>query len=316
MSSKLRSSGLISAPLYLCCVTAVTVFIFAVAMALRPSFAHEIFALTGLEVMPQAAPYSFYALRVAPLFRQHCDSCHGPDRQKADLRLDSYAYAMRGGRHGAIVEPGDPKASELIKRIMLPVGDDHAMPPEGKTPLSPNEVTVIRMWIAAGASPTATHVKGAPPLVAEVKFPEFDPEAARRKRAPLANLYRQLSQRYPGLLAYESRDSPDMALDAALRGRAFTDSDLKAFLPVAGRIVRMDLSGTAVTGSSATTLSHMSALQSLRLTNTKIGDEVVSVLLRLNSLKVLTVAGTHTTQAGLAPLVKRGVVVHGGDNTD
>ena len=121
--------------------------------------------------MPQATPNSFYAARVAPLFAQHCISCHGETRQKAELRLDSYAFVRRGGRHGVVIRPGDPKSSELMTRITLPVGDDKAMPPEGKTPLSPDDVTVIRLWIRAGASPTTRAIKGAPQLVADIKIP-------------------------------------------------------------------------------------------------------------------------------------------------
>ena len=45
----------------------------------------------GLETVPQAAPGSFYTVRVAPLFADHCIGCHGENRQKAELRLDSFA---------------------------------------------------------------------------------------------------------------------------------------------------------------------------------------------------------------------------------
>ena len=45
-----------------------------------------------------------------------------------------------------------PRHSELFARISLPPSDDRAMPPSGKTPLTEDEVTVIRLWIAGGAS--------------------------------------------------------------------------------------------------------------------------------------------------------------------
>jgi hypothetical protein len=263
--------------------------------------------------MPQATPGSFYAARVAPLFAQRCNSCHGEGRQKAELRLDSYAFVLRGGRHGAVIRPGDPKASELMTRIILPAGDDKAMPPEGKTPLSPDDVTVIRLWIAAGASPTTppSAIKGAPRLVAEVTFPDLDPAAARHLRAPLAGAMGQLSARYPGIIVYESRSSADLELNAALRGTAFTDADLKAFLPLRGHIVLLDLSGTTVTDASASILAQMTALKTLRLTNTRTGDATISALASLKSLKSLTVAGTGATKATLTSLSRHGVAIHG-----
>ena len=318
MPSEPHAPGSLSAPLYLLCVALVTGLAIAAAMTLRPAFAHKVLEMAGLEAKPQAAPGSFYAVRVAPLFAQHCISCHGENRAKAELRLDSYAFALRGGRHGAVIRPGDPKASELMTRITLPAGDDKAMPPEGKTPLSPDDVTVIRLWIAAGASPTLppSAIKGAPRLVAEVTLPDSNPAATRRQRAPLASVMQQLSTRYPGIIVYESRSSADLELSAALRGAAFTDADLKAFLPLRGRIVLMDLSGTAVSDASAETLVKMTGLKTLRLTNTKIGDATVSALAPLKSLRSLTVTGTGATKAALASLSQHGVTVHGDNDAD
>src|ERR1700677_3493807 len=103
MSSEPRASGYLSVPLYLLCVALMTGAAIAVAMALRPAFGHKMLEMIGLETMPQAAPGSFYTARIAPLFAQHCTSCHGDTRQKAELRLDSYAFVLLGGRHGAVV---------------------------------------------------------------------------------------------------------------------------------------------------------------------------------------------------------------------
>jgi hypothetical protein len=318
MSSRPRAFRHLSVPAYFASVALVTGLGVAGTMAIRPAFAHRVLELAGLEAMPRAAPGSFYSLRVAHPLAEHCVSCHGENRQKAELRLDSYAFVMRGSRHGAVIVPGNPKSSELMTRIALPPGDDRAMPPEGKTPLSPDEVTVIRLWIAAGASPTMkpSSIRGAPRLVAEVKFPELDPSAARRLRAPLAGEVERLSASYPGLVVYESRNSADLELNAALRGSAFTDSDLKAFLPLRTRILRIDLSGTSVTDASAGTLAQMTALKTLRLANTRTGDAILSALSELKPLKSLTVTGTLATKSALAPLVKNGVEIHGDSNAD
>ena len=316
MTSAPRVSGYLSAPAYFAGVVLVTGLGVAMAMVLRPAFGHRVLEFAGLEAMPQPSSGSFFAKRVAPLFAESCMACHGDDRQKGELRLDSYAFAMRGGRHGAVILPGDPKASELKTRISLPAGDEKAMPPEGKTPLSPDQVTVIRLWIAAGASPTMAVIKDAPRLVAEVKIPELDPVAARRLRAPLADEVRKLSGRYPGLLDYVSRNSADLDVNAALSGPAFSDADLKAFLPLSAHIQRLDLSGTTITDASAPILAQMTALKTLRLANTKTGDTTISALVSLKSLKSLTVTGTGATKAALAPFAKKGVEIHGDTNAD
>jgi hypothetical protein len=305
--------GYLSVWPYLALVVLLTGLGIAAAMALRPAFANSMLEFLALQATPLAAPNSFYAVRVAPLFESHCVSCHGERRQKAALRLDSYAFALRGGRHGAVIRPAGVKDSELMKRISLPSSDDRAMPPEGKTPLSPDDVTVIRLWIAAGASPSApvTAIKGAPRLVRDVIIPTLDPGRAARQRAALAAEVQRLSARYPGLLAYESRDSAGLELDASSRGPGFGDANLKEFEPLKSHLLRVDLSGTAITDASADVLSKMSALTTLRLTSTKTGDGIIAALVPLKSLKFLTVTGTAVTRSALAPLRDRGVIVHG-----
>ncbi len=139
--------------------------------------------LAGLEKPLTAVPGSFYTVRVQPLFARHCAGCHGERMAKAQLRLDSFDAAMRGGKHGAVVMAGNVKDSELYFRMTLPADDDRAMPPSGKEPLTKDELTVVRLWIEQGASGTRTAIKGAPRLVAPITIPEFDPEAARKARA-------------------------------------------------------------------------------------------------------------------------------------
>ena len=313
MSDNTRATGYLPAWLYLALVALVTTLGIAIAMALRPAFANSVLEFLHLQATPQAARDSFYAVRVAPLFENHCISCHGERRQKAALRLDSYAFALRGGRHGTVIRAGDIKHSELMERITLPPSDDRAMPPEGKTPLSPDEIKVIRLWIGAGASPSikVAAIKGAPRLVRDVAIPNFDLAQAMRQRATLAAEVDRLSRRYPGLLSYQSRNSADMELDASSRGAAFGDADLKAFAPVTSRLVRIDLSGTGITDASAPLLAAMPALKALRLANTKTGDNLVAALVPLKSLKSLTVTGTGATQASLASLRARGVTIYG-----
>src|SRR3712207_7414769 len=52
------------------------------------------------------------------LFRSgNCYECHGPDKQKAGLRLDSRAAALRGGDLGAAVVPGKPAESTLVRAV-------------------------------------------------------------------------------------------------------------------------------------------------------------------------------------------------------
>jgi uncharacterized membrane protein len=255
--------------------------------------------------LPRSNPAFFYGAHVEPIFVTHCYSCHGPDKRKGRLRLDSYDLLMRGGEHGAVIKAGNAKGSELFHRVTLSPSDDDAMPPQGKRPLAANEVKLLELWIAAGASSTlaANAIKDAPtdvvPFVAEVTFPETDPAAVAQLRAPLAQQVAQLKQRFPDLLDYESRGSADLLVDASALGSRFGDDDLAALQPVVGQIVTADLSGTAVTDRSAPLLASMKRARVLRLTNTKITDATVLALGGLDRLQALDLYGTAITPACL-----------------
>jgi len=99
-----------------------------------------------------AAAQTVYGVRITPIFNRSCVSCHGPAKVKGDLRLDSYAGLMRGGKDGEDVEPWQPAQSEIVRRINLPSDDDERMPNNGKNPLTADEIHLIEQWIAAGAS--------------------------------------------------------------------------------------------------------------------------------------------------------------------
>jgi hypothetical protein len=305
-----EASARLSAPAYFISVLLLTLAGFGTAMLARPAFGHAVLQWVGLEPVPRALPGSFYTVRVAPLFRDHCIGCHGETRQKAGLRLDSFAEVMLGSRHGAVVRPGDAKHSELFTRVSLPPSDDRAMPPSGKTPLTDDEVTVVRLWIADGASAVTGAIKGAPKLVKPVTIPELDPARAAAQRAPLMAAVQQLQHRLPGVIDYESRDSADLEVDASLMGSRFGDAELAMLGPLAAHIVRADFSDTAITDASASALAAMTGLERLRLANARISDTTIRALAPLKKLRSLSVTGTKVTGDGLASLRQKGVAIY------
>ena len=257
------------------------------------------------ETLPRSNPAFFYGAHVEPIFVEHCYECHGPDKRKGRLRLDTYEALIRGGKDGPVIKAGNAKGSELFRRVALPRGDDDAMPPQSKRALAANEIKLLELWIAAGASSTlpANGIKDAPineaPVVAEVTFPEIDPAAVAQLRAPLAAEVTQLKQRFPDLLDYESRGSANLVVDASALGARFGDDDLAAIQPLSEQIVIADLSGTAVTDRSAPVLAAMKHARVLRFTNTRITDATVFALGGLDRLESLDLYGTGVTPACL-----------------
>jgi hypothetical protein len=87
---------------------------------------------------------------IRPILSDKCFFCHGPDsaKREADLRLDDRDAAVT---HGAI-NPDEPAASEMLKRVLSADPDLQMPPPSAKLGrLTEQEITLLRQWIEQGA---------------------------------------------------------------------------------------------------------------------------------------------------------------------
>lgn len=103
---------------------------------------------------PAVAEPLVYRHVVQPLLDQYCVECHGAEKQKGKLRLDSLEEVMKGGENGAVVVPGASGNSPLLQRTLLPMSDDDRMPPEDKPSPKPEELALLEFWIDRGATST------------------------------------------------------------------------------------------------------------------------------------------------------------------
>ncbi|MCZ7639847.1 MAG: c-type cytochrome [Verrucomicrobia bacterium] len=88
---------------------------------------------------------------IKPIFEKSCVKCHGPEKQKGELRLDSREATLKGGDIGKVIEAGKIDKSPLLWSVAR-LDPDTAMPPEGKDePLTKEQVSLIRAWIEQGA---------------------------------------------------------------------------------------------------------------------------------------------------------------------
>jgi uncharacterized protein DUF1553/uncharacterized protein DUF1549/concanavalin A-like lectin/glucanase superfamily protein/cytochrome c len=95
-----------------------------------------------------------FTRQIRPLLSDRCFRCHGPDasRRKAKLRLDMREGAFKKLDKGwAVVKPGDPSKSELVRRIRTDDTDDMMPPPESKLSLTDDEKALLTRWVEEGA---------------------------------------------------------------------------------------------------------------------------------------------------------------------
>ncbi|VAX38942.1 hypothetical protein MNBD_PLANCTO02-865 [hydrothermal vent metagenome] len=106
----------------------------------------------------------FFETEVRPLLAVHCYKCHGAEKQKGELRVDSLQALLKGGESGAAIVPRKPDESLLIEAI----NHDSFEMPEKK--LSDKNIAILTKWIKQGAPWSSSNAK------------PFDWSASPRKR--------------------------------------------------------------------------------------------------------------------------------------
>jgi uncharacterized membrane protein/mono/diheme cytochrome c family protein len=93
---------------------------------------------------------------ILPIFEAKCNKCHGEEKQKGELRLDTYEFTMKGGEESGDknIVAGKPDESVTVQLISSAEDEDGHMPPEGKDQLTKEETALIKWWIQQGASNT------------------------------------------------------------------------------------------------------------------------------------------------------------------
>ena len=117
---------------------------------------------------PALKPVDF-SRDVKPILATKCYACHGPDegKRKGKLRLDLKEAALK-----KVIKPGDAAGSPLVKRITTDDPTEVMPPPTAHTgALSPQQIDLLRRWVAEGAKFDVhwAYVKPVRPAVPEVK---------------------------------------------------------------------------------------------------------------------------------------------------
>ncbi len=128
-------------------ITLVVVLCATLALALLPAYSPASDKPRGEN------PDVLWKRDVAPLLDKKCLKCHAGVRQYGGLDLRSLETILRGGDRGAAIVPGRTAESRILQFIQ-PNSDPH-MPPDPKRQLTPEEIGVLKSWIAAMPVPTS-----------------------------------------------------------------------------------------------------------------------------------------------------------------
>lgn len=239
-----------------------------------------------------------FAKDIQPILQQQCFKCHGEEKQKGKLRLDSREAALKGGKNGPAFVANDAAKSELFRRVTLPKSDDDFMPSEGE-PLPKAQLDLIRDWINQGAtwpesavaSKGDTKPKGPPGPALPA---DFKPSAAEQKA--IAALAQKGIDVRPIAANLNWREA-----NLRLHGTNVTDATVAQLKDIVG-LVDLNLANTKVTDAGLAHLKGLANLQRLHLELTSITDAGLAHLKGLQNLTYLNLYNTKVTDAGLDQL--------------
>ncbi|MBI2947196.1 MAG: hypothetical protein HYY23_06085 [Verrucomicrobia bacterium] len=228
---------------------------------------------------------------IQPIFEKTCVKCHGPEKQKGKLRLDSKDSTFKRASDSQVIVPGNAEKSDLYRRVTLPQSDDDRMPNEGD-PLPKAQVDLIRDWINQGAIwPDAATFKTAASEKKETGLAEHKPSAEELKA--VAQLETLGVSARPIAMNVGWREA-----NFHLLGSNVTDSTLVPLKSILG-LVDLNLGGTKITDTGLANLKGLTNLTRLHLERTEITDSGLAQLKDLKNLTYLNLYGTPITDSGL-----------------
>lgn len=255
-----------------------------------------------------------YPYLVEPVLAAKCYGCHNESKQKGNLAMYTPELLMKGGKHGPILIAGDAVASEMYRRVTLPESDEEFMPPEGKTPLTEEEIDILKFWIdSVNVDFTKTF--------AQLNVPEEIQLIA-------AN---QLNLKYSGKLAYDVMPKvnvlnaktidalveegfqvrelvvgssllditlPDNMVD--LKDESDLNKKIALLVAIKENVIRLDMGGNGITDEHLKSISELTNLRQLKLPDNPITDKGTAYLEKLTFLNSINLYKTNISKLSLS----------------
>ncbi|WP_435313464.1 c-type cytochrome domain-containing protein [Cellulophaga fucicola] len=265
----------------------------------------ELAAVTNLEEA------EVYGHLVAPILENKCISCHNDSKKKGGLSMIDSVSMHSGGKSGAILVPGSANESELVKRVLLDPHNEDFMPPEGKTPLTEEEIAIITYWINSSNADFKTKV-------ANVETPENIttiastmlglgannntvalPTVAKVSNELIASIEKE-GFKLKELVFESNLFEVVLAPNTVVEGK---ENQLKAklekLLPIKENIIWLSIENNKLTDENVQIVSQFTNIQKLKLSENPISDNAIQHLLKLKNMTSVNLFGTKITSKSL-----------------
>jgi len=240
------------------------------------------------------------------IFEQNCISCHGENKQKGDLRLDTKEGLIKGGEDGNLL--GDSKsAGILLERIMLPLEDDDHMPPSEKKQLTSIEIGFLNWWIKSGADLNKT--------LAELNMPDsLSGLIISGKNDKINNFIPQPEITQADRNTLEKLNSLNVLTSPIASNSNYLSVSFMNVLPenlsqvleecvrLKQQIIWLNLDYQNLDSAAWQQISLLSNLRKLSAKNSNLDDDKIIYLQTLDSLVSLNLVGTNVSSSGFGKI--------------
>lgn len=241
---------------------------------------------------------TLYARAVAPILQQKCVSCHGTDKVKGELLLNTPENILKGGKSGNIISSDKDKEAILFERIHLDITHKKHMPPDGKAQLTSEEVAILSRWIKAGGD-------------FKVKMNELAKTDSlfllANKYTPSDNNQPEVKTGLPDLKEYNSNycsvnylyNGSDAIDVNFFQGSFYSRDVLKKLEKLQDQIVRLNMQSMPLTAEDINIISQFDNVENLNLNYTQLDLKTIAPLKQLKKLKYLSICGLKFNEADL-----------------
>lgn len=265
----------------------------------------ELAAVTNLEEA------EVYRHLVAPILDNKCISCHNQSKKKGGLSMVDSVSIHSGGKNGPVLVPGSATKSELVKRVLLDPHSKDFMPPEGKTPLTDEEIAIITYWINSSNAGFKTKV-------ANVKTPENITTIAstmlgltNSNSSEALPTVTKVSEQLIASIEKEGFRLRELVFDSSLfevvldvntiqeETKDQLHNKLEKLLPIKENIIWLSLESNGITDENVKVISQFTNIQKLKLGKNPISDNAVEYLTNLQKMTSVNLFETNITAKSL-----------------
>jgi hypothetical protein len=246
----------------------------------------------------------------APILQTKCYSCHGANKQKGRLRLDDSVMMMKGGKDGVVIKPGKGDASELIKRMLLPLNDDDHMPPKEKPQPTADQIALLHWWIDNGAGfnnkvkqlNQPANVKTALLALQKASVPKHEDTDIPVQPVEQADNKIIDALKMHGIVVLPVAQNSHYLIMNFVTDTLVSNDVLQLMVQLKKQLAWLKINSTNINDSALGFIAQLTALTRLDVSHTAITDRGLQQLQQLQQLHYLNLVGTAITGQGLLQL--------------